>query len=76
MITYLSQCFIISKQPFTMTNFENADTLKISLNDANEVSSIEIIYNYTDSLDGTIYDGNITVTYTDVGNITLEGLVG
>lgn len=74
MISYLSNCFIINERPFNNDGFKNADTLKISLDDAGNISQIDIIYNYTDSFNGIIYDGNIVVIYSELGNVTLEGL--
>ena len=74
-LSELTDCFLIASRPFRITGFAEASTLEVRLNDNNQLSSISVLYAYTDTLDGYIYQGSIDIAYSDVGSTTLEDFI-
>ncbi len=70
----LNECFMIKEDPYSDKKQDGIYDYTITLDENGNLSSIRARYSF-DSLDAIRFDGAFTLTFSDVGNVTLEGLI-
>lgn len=74
-VSSLNDCFLVTRAPFNDHAFDSILEYAITLDENDNISSISCEYAYTNELDAIQNDGTITITYSNVGTTTLEGLI-
>ncbi len=75
-ITALTSCFLINHSPYRIKGSEGISSIQISLNNDGSIAEIRLPYSYLDNIIGDMRVGTITLTFSLIGNTTLEGIIG
>ena len=74
-VSSLTDCFLLRYAPYFNEKQDSIYEYQVKLDADGNLESITAYYDFNDSLDGLMYTGSYTLTYSDVGTTTLEGII-
>ena len=74
-VSSLTDCFLLRYAPYFNEKQDSIYKYQVKLDADGNLVSITAYYDFNDSLDGLMYTGSYTLTYSDVGTTTLEGII-
>lgn len=70
----LGRLFITTKRPLYFEHFENAYQFNVYVDDNNNLTKVEALYSYTDTLNTIQYYGSTTLEYSNIGTTELPAI--
>lgn len=72
----LNGCFLMQNQPFKIKGTENISSVRAHVNENGSLADIIISYSSLDYVMGEMRTGEVLLTFSQIGNTTLEGFIG